>query len=273
MAALGGAYAAMSDDATGVFYNGAAMARSKKRSVELGYARLFSGLDGVSFSVGHIAFVQPLKKGVVGMGWGGFGAGFYREDTALAGYAYDISEVFDGYQGMISVGVSARYLTRRFVIDDRTISDPVFKDGNRTHDAAFDLHWFSVPEPNLFPGLSLGLSVRSVNQPDVGFKDSERLPREVAGGLLYQWRKLSIPVDIVCRGGELKPRFGLERTFWIDDAMAARVGTDLSQLGSGFGYTHELSKKLSLKIDYAFLWPLKLKKTTGSHRMTLGVKF
>ena len=273
VAAMGGAFTALSDDPTGVFYNGAATVKIKKRQANFSYAKLFTGLDEVKLSLSQFAYVGPLKNyGFVGIGWGNFGADFYREDTVLASYAYDLSDVFEGYEGLLSVGVSMRYLTRRFVIDERTVNDPVFSDGNRTHAAAVDLHWFSKPEPNLFPGLSLGISVKSINQPNVGFKDVERLPREVTGGIAYRWRELSIPIDIGSRAGHITPHLGIER-FFMDENLALRLGSDLSEIGTGFGFVHRLSRTQRLVFDYAFQWPLKLKQGSGSHRATVGIKF
>src|SRR5437870_1319091 len=61
VAALGGAYTAVSDDATGVFYNPAAGV-GIHRQADFSYSKLLTGLDSVNLSLSQFSFVQPLGR-------------------------------------------------------------------------------------------------------------------------------------------------------------------------------------------------------------------
>src|SRR5205823_4294779 len=138
--------------------------------------------------------------------------------------------------------------------------------------AALDLHVLSVPSPHYFPGLTLGLTVRNVNQPNIGYQDAEKLPMELDWGLAYRWRNVVFPIDIVQRNGGVRPKFGME--WWtMNNHLAVRMGGDINQFATGFGYQHDISQHFSVVFDYAFMWPLQIEGTSGSHRATLGVKF
>ncbi len=273
VAALGGAFTALSDDASAVFYNSAAASKLREKQASFTYAKLFAGLEEVNFSLNQFAYHQPVGEfSALGVGWGSFTTDIYREITVAVSYGTDLKPYFTDYKGELALGITARYLTRSFDLDARSNADPVFSNGTRTNSAAFDFHIYSVPDPIHFPGLSAGISVKSVNQPDIGFRDTERLPTEVSGGIAWKTDWVTIPVDVSVRNGELTPHFGAETSLW-QERIHLRAGSDKSQLGTGLSYEHKLSSSFSLSFDYTFLWPLQLQETSGSHRATLGIKF
>jgi len=274
VASLGGAFVALSDDPTGVFYNPAGVYQVEGRQGSFSYAKLFAGLDEVNLSLNTFGYVQPVGSlGMIGFGWGNFNSSdLYREDTVLLSFARNFKDVVPHLMADVSLGVSVRYLTRRFVLDERTADDPVFRDGRRKSNASVDLHLYSHPSPEVLPGLSVGLSLRSLNEPDIGFLEEEKLPREFTGGVAYRWRGLTLPLDIVFRDGETDPRVGLEFSL-LKDRMMLRVGSDVNQIGTGFGYRHSLSERFYIIFDYGFIWPLEIEETVGTHRATLGLKF
>jgi hypothetical protein len=272
VAALGGAYTAMGDDPTAAFYNPAAAVEMENKAANFSYAKLFTGLDEVNLSLNQLAYAHPLGSlGTLTAGWGSVVAGgLRREDTFTLGGAHVFKSV--KYVGDISVGASLRYLSQSYTLDERTTSDPVFKDGRASADLAVDLHLYA---PSLAAGegqLAGGISLRALNQPTVGLASDEKLPLEVALGVKYQWRNLKFPLDIVKRESDVTPQVGVEALF-SRDRLALRAGTDTHQIGTGLGYQHPLRDSLFLSFDYAFLWPLELKDTSGSHRASVGVKF
>lgn len=276
VAALGGAFTAISNDATASFYNPAAAVGMDRKQASFSYAKLFSGLDGVKLGLNHLAYMQPLmnRQAVLGFGWGSFNAdALYREDTFALSYAQSIKGLLGkNYGGDLSVGMTVKYLGRSFSLNDYSASDPVFKDGAGMHTFALDLHFLSVPSPKYLPGVTVGLTIRNVNRPNIGYQDTENLPTEYDWGLAYRWRNVVFPVDIVQRNGGIRPKFGME--WWLmNDHLAVRMGGDIGQVATGFGYQYDLTKHFSVVFDYAFMWPLQLDGTTGSHRATLGVKF
>ncbi len=271
-AALGGAFTAVNGDPTSVFYNPATAVHMTRPAANFTYAKLFAGLDEVNLSLNQFAYARPLKSfSVVTVGWGSVNAsGLRREDTAILGFSHLFRDT--GGLGEIAVGVSGRYLSQSFTLDARTVGDPVFKNGRTRGDFALDLHAFLPVVSALSENLAAGLSLRAVNRPDVGFSSKDRLPMESVLGVLYKWKNFAFPVDLVHRGGELTPEMGAEASF-VENRFALRLGTDTDQVGAGLGYRRTLSPRLALSFDYAFLWPLKIEGTSGSHRATIGVSF
>lgn len=271
---LAGAYHAISNDATGVFYNMAATNKIQSKQANFSYARLFAGLDEVTLSLSQFSYLQPMGTGhTLAIGWGSFGSqNLYREDTIITGYSHDLTAYLGEWNGDLSVGVSIRYLMRRFVMDEKTVGDPVFKEGRIQNATTFDLHFYSVPEPDIFPNLSLALSLKSLNQPNIGYKETDRLPKEMVLGLAYQWKNVLFPLDFSLRSNELVPHFGSEISL-AKETIFIRSGSDLFQIGFGAGYRRQLTEKFSIIVDYGFMFPLQIEKSAGSHRATVGVGF
>ncbi len=274
VAGLGGAYAGLSDDAAGIFYNAAGTAKAEQADIQFTYAKLFAGVDEVKLSLNNLSYIRPMGAyGVVGLGWGNFtSADLYREDTVLLSYSLNLKRWTEklNFKGDVSAGVGVRYLRRKFDLDARSAGDPVFRDGSQKQTAALDAHLMVSPEQ--VEGLSIGLSVKGINRPDVSFRDGEKLPMEVTGGFAYRWRRFTIPVDVTSRSGEIKPHFGVEAAMWREK-IKFRIGSDKDQLGSGIGYEHQLKGRFGLGVDYSFLWPFELANSAGSHRASVGLKF
>lgn len=271
VAALGGAATALEAGPVAAFYNPAAVVSQKEKEAEFTYAKLFAGLDDVNLSLSELSYLHPLVGNtVLTAGWGSVNAsGLRREDTLAIGVGHLFQDV--KWIDKISAGATVRYLSQSYTLDQRTATDPVFKDGSRRSDIAIDVHGY-VPEVPYVADLSAGLSVRSLNQPDVGFSEKDTLPLEVSLGALYRYKKINFPVDLVFRHGDLTPQVGVEALFF-KERLALRGGTDTDQIGTGVGYTHDIAEKVGITFDYTFLWPLNLQDTSGSHRATLGVRF
>ncbi|MBI2915855.1 MAG: hypothetical protein HYY07_03255 [Elusimicrobia bacterium] len=274
VASLGGAYEALSDDSAGIFYNTAGLVQSRGKDASFSYARLFTNLSGVNLSLSQFGYVHPLGKSRrVGIGWGSFGASdLYREDTIVAGYCEDVTSYVPEMKGEFSLGISIRYLMRKFTLDERSSGDPVFKDGSSSGVPALDVHLYTKPDFAFLNGLSFGVSLKSLNQPEVGFKDKEKLPQELVAGTVYEWKNMKIPFDLTVRNGKMRPHAGTEVKF-MKGEVAVRAGSDLDQFGAGFGYEKKIGENTAFVVDYGFLWPLIVESTAGSHRATLGIKF
>jgi hypothetical protein len=241
-----------------------------QKALNLSHAKLFTGMDEVDFSMSEAAYIHPASAhAVVGAGFARFQSkGLHTEDTIVVSYAHRYGEGSGG----TAVGVSLRHLTQSFELDERSARDPVFQKGRRQSAMALDLHAHTRALETWMPGLALGLSVRSLNRPDIGFLEEERLPLETVAGVVYRWRTLALPLDVVKRDGSVRMRLGMEAAF-AKERFAIRAGGDPDRLASGIGYRQALPNGSSLLFDYAFIWPLKLKESSGSHRVTMGVKF
>jgi hypothetical protein len=271
VAALGGAATALAGDPSAAFYNPATAVTMQDRATHFTYAKLFTGVDSVNLSLNELAYVQPLRGfNVLTAGWGSvIASDLYREDTLTVSGAHLFRELKG--VGSLATGLSLRFLSQRYTLDQRSAGDAVFQEGKNRQDLAVDAHVYLPALPTL-PGLSAGLSVRALNRPDVGFAEEDKLPTEVALGALYQWKNFRFPVDLVSRKSEQTPHFGVEALF-VQKRLALRAGTDTHQIGTGVGYQYRLGGPISLSIDYTFLWPLELQNTSGSHRATVGLQF
>lgn len=273
-AALGGAFTALSDDAAAIHYNSAGLPKLLHKQAQFTYGRLMTGLDGVKLSLSQFAYAQSFARFLgAGIGWVNFTSDdLYREDAVVAGFGANLNQWTEIFVDELAVGVSVKYLSRKFVLDERTQNDPVFRDGEKKQAATFDLHLLCVPEAKLLPGLALGISVRSINEPVIGFDNGERLPREIVGGLNYSYNNFSFPFDVSYRSGSITPHLASE-ILLLNDQVAVRLGSDIRQFSSGLGYHYPFSDSLSVGLDYAFLWPLSIEGTSGTHRATIEIRF
>jgi len=55
--------------------------------------------------------------------------------------------------------------------------------------------------------------------------------------------------------------------------LAARAGANLNELAVGFGFAPLLLKNFDFQLDYSFVLPLAVQDTSGSHRLSLIVRF
>ena len=70
---------------------------------------------------------------------------------------------------------------------------------------------------------------------------------------------------------EVNIHFGMEG--WLfGGALGIRAGGNLSSLASGLS-CRIVRTRLEMQIDYAFVYPLSIQETYGSHRMSMSVRF
>jgi len=61
--------------------------------------------------------------------------------------------------------------------------------------------------------------------------------------------------------------------YFLRRMIGIRLGANSREAALGFGYTNQISDKLGLTLDYAFIWPFFLEETSGSHRVSMSIKF
>jgi len=281
-AGMGGAFTAVSDDATGILFNPAGLAQLKQIELDFMYAKLYTGLDTVDLGLNYAAVVYPLKNiGSFGLSWANFiSADQYREDTITLAYANSIKRL----SPELLFGLNMKYLRHSYTLDDRTVDDPVFAQGNARSNITADLGLWSRPIPKRLPGLSIGLLVRNITRPDVGLKTRDTVPAEIRIGGAYKINRFKsmnnilFALDITGRNQEwgstedkLNLHLGTEAWF-VNEILGVRVGGNLTELSFGFGIKAPKKIKFDFQLDYALLWPLQIHETTGSHRVSLCIK-
>lgn len=280
-AGLGGAYAALSDDASGPLYNPAGTARSTRPQASLSYASLFAGLklyagqETTSVDLGSLSFVDQRRRwGTIGAFWNAYQAkGVYREDTMGLSWGGSFERWGDGF----SVGGAVKMLRHAYDVDPLTAQDPVFQAGRAKSAVGVDLGLQWEPFVERYPGLRLGLVGRNLNAPDVGLSEKDRVPTDVRLGVALEKTHLLIfsPVlELSFRAGRTELSGGLEKWF-MRDALAFRLGGGAREVTGGFSYRFGFAgaEDRSLQVDYALSWPLYMDDTTGTHRLSLAVRF
>ncbi|MDI6641780.1 MAG: hypothetical protein QME68_05665, partial [Elusimicrobiota bacterium] len=180
---MGGAFTAVSDDVLAISYNPAGISQIKYFELNAMYAKLYTGLDAVDLGMSYAAFVYPARKiGSFGLNWANFvSAKQYREDTICLAYAKSINEIVKQLFKRrlipeLSLGLNIKYLQHSYILDEHTVNDPVFTQGNSKSNMTVDLGLWSNPIPRQLHGLSVGLMLKNIIQPDVGLKTKDIVP-------------------------------------------------------------------------------------------------
>ena len=66
--------------------------------------------------------------------------------------------------------------------------------------------------------------------------------------------------------------FGAESWFF-NSILGFRLGVNWNEFSSGFSVRAPELFKLDVKLDYAFLWPMLIEETLGTHRVSMTYRF
>ncbi|MBI3299879.1 MAG: hypothetical protein HYZ75_17075 [Elusimicrobia bacterium] len=268
--AMGGASLASDGDSAALFLNAAAPAGLKGPEAYLMYNQLYAGLEGAgSISQGFAAFGFPTKAGVVGVGLSDFRASSLLEERAVAlSLARSLSR-------SVKAGITAKYLYHRYMAgsDPLASADPVFAEGTSRGAPAFDLGVIV----SLTGALQAGMAVRNFNEPEMGLRTQDRVPREFQAGLAYDFKDwgLRLTGDYAHRNalaGTLsergRPGVGLEKSLQ-DGRVRFRAGATPDQFSAGIGLRFS-----SLGLDYAFKLSRNLiSDNAGTHLVGIRYSF
>lgn len=238
--AMGGAFTAISDDTSGIYYNPAGLINAKKQQLSLNH---FPMLLGTFYN--SASYVQPL------LDFGSVGAALYRVYSGDI-MTYDSSDVagdttvFEEYKATISY---ARQVTEHLSagVNVNMFSFSMFDVSGMGFGADAGLLY----EP--FDFLAIGLACHNIIRPEIQLSGSKDvLPQIYSAGVLF---KLEIkPVGIklaadVSRNeliNSFKYRAGLElKTFGI---IALRAGLNDGQINAGAGL-----ELFGAQLDYSYI--------------------
>ncbi len=266
-AAMGYASLSAHPGSQNLFANPAQIAGMRQPDAYFMYDQLYAGLQGVG-TIGQqlVSAGVPTKYGTFGVGVGLFSAsGLYEERTIAVTYARRFGE-------RVMLGISGKQLYHSYQIggDPMAAVDPVFQSGHAASAFAVDLGAaVKVSAP-----VTLGLTVRNINSPNLGLATRDTVPREVQGGLAYDFpadKRLRLTADVTYRDGNydrtlgrITPAIGLEKGF-PGDRFVFRLGLTSLEATAGFGLRWG-----SFGIDYALvLRRTLLDGNVGTHMLGL----
>lgn len=274
-AGMGLAFVAVSDDASALFHNPSGIVQMDRPEFSFLYTKPFGNLDLVNINRNSLAVVFPMDKMVAGVSWNNLIGPSYRENTGTFDLAFRIREWVPPFKNDLAVGVQVAYLSREFVLDERTAGDPVFSGGSKQSGLGVGLSLLSRPDPGRLPGLQLGASAKNLNEPDLGSESStssDRVPRELVVGASYEFPWVRVALDGQERNGEKDLRFGLEGWLWEKKRLGLRGGANRDEMDLGFTFVQPFGDRVAFSLDYAFQIPLNIEDTAGSHVVSFRLR-
>ena len=273
---MGGAYVAAADDGNAILWNAAGLAQIKRHEITAMFAALYAGLDGTLYNaeteqLGYhlVSYVHPAGRGSFGFSWGTFQSYFYDESIFRVSYGRKLKKHL--YAGISLKRPGWRIEGNEYTKLDRDIPN----NGTSRKGVTLDLSALYYTGD----GLSLGFSAENLLPTNVGLTTEENIPVNLRGGLAYRIDnpgKLNIDLlsalDFTYRmedGANIY--MGMEG--WLfSNALGIRAGWNLTSATSGLS-CRVARKWLEIQIDYAFVYPLSIQGTYGSHRMSMSIRF
>ncbi len=287
-AGMGGAFCAIADDTSGPLWNPAGITQVKRPEANFMYARLFTGLETVNLGLDYFSFVFPRNKytGAWGVSWANFSCtDLYREDTVSITYAERLNDLFPRLIPEVSIGASLKYLSHGYTLDEYAKHDTetVFDKGTSKYAFTGDVGLLVRSNPGREPWISIGASVKNIIKADVGLRTEDVVPMETKFGIAYRmgdFKFLNALVmedvtgafDVTLRDKDWNYHLGWESWF-KRRTFGLRAGGNDREITLGLSYNNELLKNLGIQLDYAFILPLQIEETWGSHRVSLTVRF
>ncbi|HNX00076.1 MAG TPA: hypothetical protein PLE74_01910 [Candidatus Cloacimonadota bacterium] len=249
--AMGGAYAAVSDDAGGVFYNPAGIALGKN-NVQIGFSNLYD-MEFSQLKTAAGIYTLPQKLGTIGIGVQNLDVTF--EDTNLMSEGtYTFAHSFDllnDIHSRIMLGYTANLYHLKML------------DFGSEDAFGFGIGGMAI----LHQRTRIGFFATNLNSPDMGKEDNEKLPKRMDVGISYQ------PYEGVVTSVDLKQDFskateihgGVE--VQLIPALSLRFGVhnNPGEYSAGLGFNLKY-----IQLDYTYKMHDVLSDT---HQFSVGYQF
>lgn len=232
--AMGGAYTSLAQDATAMFWNPAGLSRIGHQEIAGSYANLFQS----DVKDNHAAFVLPFsRRHALGVDW--YHSGFEDSELDFGENRFDLSYSAQLHT-MVSVGITAKYLTRNTALDGATLS--------RGNGVGLDLGVLASP----YPGVRLGAVAQDLTDTRIRYTEggsTVAFPRNVRVGASYTWR------DHATLAADVDDRWHLGIEGRPLDQVALRAGMEDDREGpDGATYTAGIGLKAGIfRLDYAYV--------------------
>jgi tetratricopeptide (TPR) repeat protein len=264
--AMGGAFSAIGDDPSAIYYNPAALRLNRYAGVLLNHTPLFSNFSDASYEFAGLAY-PTLSAGSIGIGIMTVGTGgirgfdqfsretdeiSYRESQFLLGYAFNLPW---HYVGDLTAGSSVKLLTQR-------VGD--YSDTGAGLDLGF------LYRPPRLRGVLIGCNLQDIIGAETKLVSvSEKVDRTVMVGAGYTYAfsngsaiSLAVQMDAP-RRDDTKMRFGAECV--LKRLLSVRVGYDSEKITAGIGIGWH-----GVGIDYGYF---SRDEAGSSHPLSLSAHF
>ncbi len=286
--AMGNAFVGLADDGTAIFYNPAGIGQLKYNELNGMFTWLHTGLDIKSLDLSSGTVAVPVQAiGAFGIGWASFSAAsLYRENTIILCFAKKLNEIPSIKKKLnfmdLYAGINIKYIGHSYLMAD-WVDDPIFEGGNSQYALALDAGLLAkIYLKKLQNYFRMGLAIFNINQPDVGLYLEDPIPYAVKFGISYplqdnsffQLLKMEKPVPavaVVYRDKAFNFHIGWENRF-LYEILGFRIGTTLKEFSTGLGIKL-ISSYFLFELNYAFLFPFHIERTSGSHKASLMVRF
>lgn len=277
--AMGGACAALANDADGALVNPAGLTMVRGHQIIATAAALYVGLSDESFISQNILGYAHQRKniGTIGAVWKRLAAdNLYSENVLALSLAKDF-RIYRKEEGEergknFSVGVVLNFMNwdsaPTIGADGKVIEDLPGWSG-----FSFDIGSVIWPSGNT----PVAVAIQNLNKPNIASGSSmieEELPMAVRMGVAAIGENVTWAMDMILWGGQLDLRVGLERRY--DWNFRLRAGFSLENLAWGTNFTLGAGYKPSdsTRIDYALIYPVNtILDTLGSHRISVVYTF
>jgi len=275
-AGLAGAFCALSDSADGVIYNPAGIGQVARYELNFSHTKLFTGLEGVNINLNYGGIVFPSSWFNSAFNYSELLEDNYKERVMILTFTKDITFLFNkiyNEEMKLFSGINLKYLQNQFVLDQRTINDPVFKKGNSKDNYTIDVGLLFVKDQ-----ISVGISGKNLTQPDTGLVSEEILPMELRFGLGYKFSSSMIMWDISYRAQQwgnvddkINIHLGLESEIFRD-VLSLVGGINMTEFSCGFLFKVPAKTKFESKINFSFSYPYYLMNTSGNYRFSFVIR-
>ena len=222
-AAMGGAYAALSNDSNAAFFNPAGLNMFSATTLSFSQVSLYNESDLKYSGLG--LSVPTLAAGSFGFNYASFGASYYKENEIIFTHSF-----------MLAPGAYFGYNIRQQKL-------AISGAGSA---AAMSLDAGAIG--SISPALSIGIYSRGINRPTLAGEDTYR---ELAGGVCYRpFRGMLASLDWTIPADRTDDIMKLGVEMNVLPSFCVRFGAQPSLQRASFGFGLMLKY---LDIDYAFV--------------------
>jgi hypothetical protein len=259
---MGGAFTAISDDATALFWNPAGLAQVERKQVTIAYSQMFEGRKQ-----GLLGLACPSPLGTVGLGWMSYGVGGISKrgpDGQAQGEFSDLENTLSlawakgtklGSLGLMAGG-NLKFLYQKL-------------DESKATGWGADIGAIArLKLPGLLKRLALGIAVQNLGANlkwDTESKHTDRLPTNARVGTALSLSRMTLAVDIE-RDNHQNSAYHWGAEYWIAKAIALRTGLDNGDVTAGVSFRLP-SGLLGTQLDYGF--SADSVSTRGIHRVSV----